>query len=211
LEEHPLHHLERDIRTEIQIELTKYLIAYRTNSIRIANSVHRFQMELEVLQKAAIIWKSVWPNETRIDEMVQTSNKLVCSTSSQQREQLMLKWEEHRNYVQNWIHNTWIQEVNHKRHYYSAGLTGVCVLKAIMEINTKLEYYDDLTFDEQQEQKPYDVDLPEDLWNEDMYFYAACAAAEGLPYKMEGYEVGIPEKFYGYWKWWLLEAIPRSI
>lgn len=54
-------------------------------------------------------------------------------------------------------------------------------------------------------------DVPGDFYREDMHFYAACAYAGGVPYRMEGWEVGDPQRFREFWRWWLLEAIPTSL
>lgn len=55
--------------------------------------------------------------------------------------------------------------------------------------------------------KTGETDTAEDFYREDMHFYAACTFAGGLPYEMEGFETGQPEKFREYWRWWLLEAL----
>ncbi len=52
-----------------------------------------------------------------------------------------------------------------------------------------------------------DTDTAEDFYREDMYFYAACTFADGLPYEMEGFETGKPEKFREFWNRWLYEAL----
>ncbi len=52
-----------------------------------------------------------------------------------------------------------------------------------------------------------DTDTAEDFYREDMYFYAACTFADGLPYEMEGFETGKPEKFWEFWNRWLYEAL----
>lgn len=54
-----------------------------------------------------------------------------------------------------------------------------------------------------------DMDAQADFYREDLYFYAACAFAGGLPYEMEGFETGQPEKFREFWSEWLLEALKR--
>ena len=50
------------------------------------------------------------------------------------------------------------------------------------------------------------VDAAEDFYREDLYFYAACVFAGGLPYEMGDFETGQPEKFREFWNTWLWEA-----
>jgi hypothetical protein len=154
------------------------------------------------MEKAACIWKLVWPEEKKIDEMLQTCRMLVYTTTDQERERLMKNIDEYWKYINNWIQNTWIRGNNHKRNYYSAGLAGVCIVKGMKEIDNKIKMFDQFTLVEEDAQE---------LYYEDMYFYAACATACGVPYEMDGYQLGKKEKFEEYWKWWLLEAIPMSL
>lgn len=52
------------------------------------------------------------------------------------------------------------------------------------------------------------ADTLEEFYEEDMYFYAACAYAGGTPYSIEGFEIGDMQRYDQFWRWWLLEAIP---
>jgi hypothetical protein len=202
LEKHPLHHLEQSIRNEIINELTDHMIAVQTDHSFWFQRSKQFGLELSTMEKAAGIWKAVWPEEKKIDEMLQTCRMLVYATTVEEREQLMENIDEYWNYINNWIQNTWIRGSDHKRNYYSAGLAGVCIVKGMKEINTKIKRFDQFSLDEEDAQE---------LYYEDMYFYAACATADGVPYEMDGYQLGKKEKFEEYWKWWLLEAIPMSL
>jgi hypothetical protein len=202
IEKHPFHHLERAIRSEIINELTEHMMAVQTNQSFWFHRSKQFSLELATMEKAVTIWKAAWTEEKRVDEMLQTCRMLVYATTGQEREQLMVNIDEYWSYINNWIQNTWIRGIDHKRNYYSAGLAGVCIVKGMKEIDIKLKRFDQFIFEEEDVQE---------LYYEDMYYYAACATANGVPYEMDGYQQGAPDKFQEYWKWWLLEAIPMSI
>lgn len=75
------------------------------------------------------------------------------------------------------------------------------------EIEELVNIQDNRELSEDSWGKTGDTDIPEDFYREDMYFYAACAFADGLPYEMEGFETGRPEKFREFWHRWLDEAL----
>jgi hypothetical protein len=217
LNEHPLHHLERGIRMAIISEISLYI--NKCCRFAISRPAYRLQLELNVLYKILNLWKKTWPNNRKVDDLMEKFYKLKEATNQETAKEIMSSWEEEWNYMKQWIGQTYIKDIQHKVHRFPEGMVGLAVMSCLKESEKELIKY--LNIKKDIEEKiiinskealniDYNkLDIFEEFYEEDMHFYAACAYAGGTPYSMEGFEIGDIQKYYEFWRWWLLEAIPR--
>lgn len=217
LKEHPMHHLERGLRIAIINEISLYI--NKCCKFAISRPAFRLQLELNVLYKILYLWTKTWPNNTKVDELMEKFYKLKEATNKETAEEIMSSWEEDWNFMKQWIEQTYIKDIQHKVHRFPEAIVGLAVMSCLKESENELFKYlnikkdievkiiinskEDLNIDNNE------IDTFEEFYEEDMYFYSACAYAGGTPYSMEGFDIGDIQRYDDFWRWWLLEAIPR--
>jgi hypothetical protein len=216
LTEHPLHHLEKGIRMAIISEISLYI--NKCCRFAISRPAYRLQLELNVLHKILNLWKKTWPNNRIVDDLMEKLYKLQKATNKETAEEIMGCWEEDWYFMKQWIEQTYIKDIQHKVHRFPEAMVGLAVLSGLKESEKELfnylnikKYIEERIIINSKEALNFDnneIDTFEEFYKEDMYFYSACAYAGGTPYRMEGFEIGDIQKYYEFWRWWLLEAIP---
>jgi hypothetical protein len=213
---HPQHHLEKGIRQAIINEISMYI--NKCCKFAISRHVFRYQLEKNVLYKILHLWKETWPNETKVDELMQKFYKLQEAASEETTQQIMSNWKEDWGFMKQWTEQTYMKDINHKVHRFPQAMVGLAVVRCLKEAEEELFKYTQIKNHMEEniainskEAMNIDfnkVDTLEEFYEEDMYFYAACAYAGGMPYSMAGFEIGDKQKYDEFWSWWLLEAIP---
>ncbi|SFB72548.1 Immunity protein Imm5 [Flexibacter flexilis DSM 6793] len=199
IKNNPLHHLEKGIRNTVISQIKSHKIFtqhYKTSDFSIIQ-----RLEMHCIQYTGKIWSDIWPNNETFKRLQQVFYQL--KSSKIQSSKIVFSFEKEWKYMQQWVEETYLTDTNHKRHKFAASFVGLAMVLSIHNIRNNSK-------NEVDSASNWEIDSETDFYIEDIHFYAACAYANGLPYKKDGFEIGDSQKYLTFWRWWLFEAIPQA-
>lgn len=216
VEQHPYHHLERSLRTDICRRMINYDQGFYENRPRYSSRVFLAEKQLALVRP---LWNRTWRDDSTVADLIDTFNRIAKAETLEDKAELLAGWEQKWEKVRTWTQQTWLKDTNHQFHHFPEAMVSLSAAAALIVAGEG-------AIQPEQASHMFEKDTPNQFWYEDMDFYAASAYAGGVPYlaknlidpqKFYGglpylsFDQGDPQKYRKYWRWWLLEALPESL